>query len=75
MLLLLLCGIVPFQFESLKKWQKDLSLSTAIQHVGGGAGNSYTDFKQKMLSGYKPEKRGDTAITGAAELALDNHGV
>ncbi len=69
----MLCGIVPFQFEALNEGQKDVSLSTAIQHVGGGAGNSYTDFKQKMLSGYKPEKRGDTAITGAEELALDNH--
>lgn len=71
----MLYGIVPFQFEALNEWQKDVSLGKAIQHVGGGAGNSYTDFKQKMLSVYKPEKRGDTTITGAAELALDNHGV
>ena len=52
-----------------------MNLSKAIQQVGGGAGSSYTDVMQKMLNGYKLEKRGDTTITGAAELALDTHGV
>jgi len=52
-----------------------VNLSKAIQQVGGGAGSSCTDFKQKMLSGYKLEKRGNTTITSAVELALDTHGV
>ena len=75
MLLALLHGIVSFQFEALDRWEKDVKLSTVIQHVGGGAKSSYTAFKQKILKNHTLEIQGETTLTGAAKLALETLGI
>ena len=71
MLLALLDGIVSFQFEELDVWKNHVSLSTTIKHVGGGATDSYTAFKQEKLIGYDVQMLGETTLTGAARLAFE----
>lgn len=75
MLLALLHGIVSFQFEALAHWEKHVSLSSKIYHVGGGARSAYTGFKQKMLQDYKIKQLGETTLTGAATLAFEVLGI
>ena len=75
MLLALLQGIVSFQFEALTEWEKEISLNRVIHHVGGGAKESYTAYKQNMLQGYTLEQTGETTLKGATQLALDTIGV
>ena len=71
MLVALLDGIVSFQFEELDIWKEHVTLSDTITHVGGGATNCYTAFKQEKLKGYKLLTRGETTLTGAARLAFE----
>ncbi len=71
MLLALLDGIVSFQFEELEIWKDHVSLGTTIKHVGGGATDCYTAFKQGKLSGFELQTLGETTLAGAAELALE----
>ena len=71
MLLALIHGIVSFQFDALEEWQKDVALSQVIHHVGGGAQDSYTAFKQKMLPDYVFKNTGETTLHGAAKLAFE----
>ncbi|MGI9538116.1 MAG: xylulokinase [Desulfocapsaceae bacterium] len=71
MLLALLDGVVSFQFEELDVWKDHVSLSNTIKHVGGGAKNSYTAFKQGKLTGYELKILGETTLIGAARLAFE----
>jgi sugar (pentulose or hexulose) kinase len=71
MLVALLDGIVSFQFEELDIWKEHVTLSDTITHVGGGATDCYTAFKQEKLTGYKLLMRGETTLTGAARLAFE----
>jgi len=69
-LLALAYGIVSFQIEGLREWEKSLPLSRTIYHVGGGASTAYTNYKQAMLKDYEFVQLGETAVIGAAKLAI-----
>jgi xylulokinase len=70
-LLALIHGIISFQIESFSEWEKTVPLSNTIYHVGGGASDAYTGYKQNMLKKYGFVQLGETTLTGAAMLALD----
>jgi sugar (pentulose or hexulose) kinase len=70
-LLALANGIVSFQIEGLLEWQKSVRLDSRIYHVGGGASEAYTRYKQKLLGDFKFIQLGEIAVIGAARLALD----
>jgi sugar (pentulose or hexulose) kinase len=70
-LLALIHGIISFQIESLSEWENTTSLSDTIYHVGGGASDAYTGYKQNMLKKYRFVQLGETTLTGAAQLAMD----
>ena len=63
-------GIIAFQIESISEWKKQVQLSNEIFHVGGGASEAYTGYKQSLLKEYRFVQLGETTLTGAAELAL-----
>jgi sugar (pentulose or hexulose) kinase len=71
LLLSLAHGVVSFQFASISQWEKSLRLSDRIYHVGGGASDAYTGYKQRMLRNYTFIQLGETTLTGAAKLAMD----
>jgi sugar (pentulose or hexulose) kinase len=71
MLVALLDGIVSFQFEELDIWKDHVTLGDTITHVGGGATDFYTAFKQEKLTGYKLLTLGETTLAGAAKLAFE----
>jgi xylulokinase len=71
LLLALIHGIIAFQAKQLSAWQKDALLSKTIYHVGGGASEAYTVYKQQVIKGFQFVKLGETTIAGAAKLALD----
>jgi len=64
-------GIVEFQIEGLREWQKTVRLDTSIYHVGGGASKAYTDFKQRLLKDFSFVQLGETAVKGAAKLGFE----
>ena len=64
-------GIIDFQIESISEWQTHLQLSDEIYHVGGGAGDAYTGYKQSILQDFRFVQLGETTLAGAAKLALD----
>jgi sugar (pentulose or hexulose) kinase len=70
-LLALVYGIVSFQSEGLLEWQKKVPLSCYIYHVGGGASEAYTQYKQRMFKDFTFIQLRESAIVGAAKLALD----
>jgi hypothetical protein len=70
-LLALAHGIVSFQSEGLLEWQEKVPLSCYIYHVGGGASEAYTQYKQKMFKDFTFIQSGETSVIGAAKLALD----
>ena len=70
LLLALAHGIISFQIESLAEWKKQVRLSSEIYHVGGGASDAYTVYKQNMLKDYRFVQLGETTLAGAAKLAL-----
>lgn len=70
-LLALVHGIVAFQIDGLRDWEKKVPLNRKICHVGGGASEAYTNYKQKMLKDYEFIQMGEPAVVGAAKLALD----
>ena len=70
-LLALIHGIISFQIQSLSEWENTTALSDTIYHVGGGASDAYTGYKQSMLNQYRFVQMGETTLTGAARLALD----
>ena len=63
-------GIISFQLESISEWRKSVPLSKEIYHVGGGASDAYTGYKQRMLKEYRFIQLGETTLTGAAKLAM-----
>ena len=71
LLLALAHGIISFQIESISNWRKSVRLSKEIFHVGGGASDAYTGYKQRMLQDYRFVQLGETTLTGAARLAMN----
>lgn len=70
LLLAMAYGIVSFQAEILEDWKKQTSISEKIFHVGGGASQAYTAFKQRFLKGYELIPSGETAVKGSAILGF-----
>ena len=70
-LLAVIYGIVSFQTKILSEWQKKAPLKNQIRHVGGGASDAYTRYKQSMLKKYSFVQLGETTLNGAAKLAMD----
>lgn len=70
-LLALADGIVSFQAKGLKEWREKVPLSGNIYHVGGGASEAYTRFKQKFLRDFEFVQTGETAVIGAAKLGFE----
>jgi xylulokinase len=70
-LLALARGIVSFQAEALREWQKKVDLDHIIYHVGGGASEAYTQYKQKWFKGFQIIQLGETAAQGAAKLGFE----
>lgn len=70
-LLALAHGIVLFQAEGLLEWRKDFPLDRRIHHVGGGASEAYTQYKQRLLKDFTFVQLGETAVKGAAKLGFD----
>jgi sugar (pentulose or hexulose) kinase len=70
LLLALAHGIIAFQIESISEWKKSLPLSSEIYHVGGGASDAYTGYKQGILKDFRFVQLGETTLAGAAKLAL-----
>ena len=71
LLLALTHGIIAFQLESISEWKKQVQLSNEIFHVGGGASEAYTGYKQSLLKEYRFVQLGETTLSGAAKLALE----
>ncbi len=70
-LLALVHGIVSFQAEALREWKERVDLDQIIYHVGGGASEAYTQYKQKWFKGYQITQLGETAVQGAAKLGFE----
>jgi sugar (pentulose or hexulose) kinase len=70
-LLALAYGIVSFQAEGLREWRKHVPLDRYIYHVGGGASEAYTQYKQRLLNDFQIVQLGETTLQGAAKLALE----
>jgi sugar (pentulose or hexulose) kinase len=70
-LLALVYGIVSFQAKVLREWQKIIHPDHIIYHVGGGASEAYTQYKQRLFKGFKIIQLGETAVKGAAQLGFD----
>jgi sugar (pentulose or hexulose) kinase len=71
LLLALAHGIISFQTESISEWKKKTKLSSKIYHVGGGAKDAYTGYKQSILKDFRFVQLGETTLAGAAKLAMD----
>jgi len=71
LLLALAHGIIAFQIESRSEWKKSVTLSNEIYHVGGGASDAYTAYKQGIMKDFRFVQLGETTLSGAAKLALD----
>ena len=70
LLLALAYGIIAFQIESISEWEKSARLSSEIYHVGGGASDAYTGYKQGLMKDFRFVQLGETTLAGAAKLAL-----
>ena len=71
LLLALAYGIIAFQIESISEWEKSVRLSSEIYHVGGGASDAYTGYKQGLMKDFRFVQLGETTLAGAAKLAMD----
>jgi xylulokinase len=71
LLLALAHGIIAFQIESIFEWKKKVRLSREIYHVGGGASDAYTGYKQGILKDFRFVQLGETTLAGAAKLAIE----
>ena len=71
LLLALAHGIIAFQTESISEWKKKTKLSSKIYHVGGGARDAYTGYKQGILKDFRFVQLGETTLAGAAKLAMN----
>jgi len=70
-LLALAYGIVSFQAEGLREWRKKVPLDPHIYHVGGGASEAYTQYKQRLLKDFQFIQLGETSLKGAAKLGFE----
>ncbi|MFB0506307.1 MAG: FGGY-family carbohydrate kinase [Thermodesulfobacteriota bacterium] len=70
-LLALAYGIVSFQAEALREWRKKVPLDHHIYHVGGGASEAYTQYKQRLLKDFRFIQLGETSLKGAAKLGVE----
>jgi xylulokinase len=70
LLLALAHGIITFQIKSISEWKEKTALSSKIYHVGGGAGDAYTAYKQSILQDFRFVQLGETTLAGAAKLAM-----
>jgi len=70
LLLSLARGIASSQIAALKKWRQEVSLADSIFHVGGGASQPYSEFKERLYKDYKFINKGQTTLKGAADLAF-----
>lgn len=70
-LLALAHGIVSFQAECLREWRKHVPLNHHIYHVGGGASEAYTLYKQRLLKDFQLVQLGETSLKGAAKLGFE----
>ena len=64
-------GIVSFQAECLREWRKHVPLNHHIYHVGGGASEAYTLYKQRLLKDFQLVQLGETSLKGAAKLGFE----
>ncbi len=64
-------GIVKTQIEGIKEWEKNVELADTIYHVGGGATQSYTDFKRNLLKKYNFVEVANATALGAAKICID----
>ena len=69
-LLALVYGIVSFQMGILDTWKNKVPLQKEIYHVGGGASEAYTNFKQGLLKDFRFIPSGETAVKGSAMLGF-----
>jgi xylulokinase len=68
-------GIISFHVQGLRKWEKKMTLDRNIYHVGGGASEAYTQYKQRQLKDFKFVQLGETTLQGAAKLGFEAMGV
>ncbi|VBB40658.1 putative Carbohydrate kinase, FGGY [uncultured Spirochaetota bacterium] len=66
---------VNFLFSILPEWKRHTFVGDKIYHVGGGAGEAYTDFKRSVLKDYRIEQIGETAEKGAAIIGFEALGI
>lgn len=71
-LLALVHGIVSFQAEGLGEWQKHVMVDSKIYHVGGGASEAYTQYKQRLFRDFQFIQLGETSLKGAATLGFES---
>jgi sugar (pentulose or hexulose) kinase len=71
LLLALAHGIIAFQIESISEWKKKTKISSKIYHVGGGASDAYTGYKQGIMKDFRFVQLGETTLAGAAKLASE----
>lgn len=64
-------GILSFQKKALDTWRKAVPVDDTIHHVGGGASEAYTRFKQERLKDFRFIQAGETAVIGAAMLGFE----
>jgi sugar (pentulose or hexulose) kinase len=70
-LLALVHGIISFEIDGLREWQREVPLDRYIYHVGGGASEAYTQYKQRLLRDFTFVQLGETALKGAAKLGFE----
>ena len=71
LLLAMVDGIVSFQVQGLRRWEQEMTLERNIYHVGGGASEAYTRYKQRLLKDFKLVQLGETTLIGAARLGFE----
>ena len=59
----------------LDEWKEICSMDKTIFHVGGGAGDEYTNLKSRIIKDFKFIKIGETAERGAAILGFKALGI
>ena len=66
---------VAFLFSVLPEWEKGTYVQKRIFHVGGGAGEAYTNLKRRFLKDYEIIGIGETAERGAALIGFEALGI
>jgi len=66
---------VTFLFSVLPEWAKGAYVEKRIFHVGGGAGEAYTNLKRRVLKDYEIVVIGETAERGAALIGFEALGI